>query len=1388
MEENEFPTRVEYLQWRISSGIRYNPKEFPWKVCPEWDGRGGLAARREVMEALMKANGWDKASYSSNAYQEASYMLTRWERMEESDRILLCTKERQITANVLQSDDRPHELVFQREAPSVGAQESIKYRGDVGLALTDMWNSGVNPDLRASESEGIYILLNSAGHDPDGHEEKIAKTREYQVGVREAASVGRHGDDEVLQRSKYYVSGKKQGDRPTEVEVEKKVVKGRMNPRAEKIARMTYRDYRKTKGYMLAAGRNRSWAVALSTQLSRLCTREVVDLWAKQLLNSGLSRSKARSDANLLLSGIRSWSANTWELSQEKVTPCGEDGREDTSHEDAGISWFISGVASSDSLRETCIRNGVCPICLYFQARGCQSRDMSATSEMGATDDSLFKFDSGWAAAMAKIHNKEQHSLNGNITDRTLTDTRTTREALMSHDSRQGWDSTPVRCINRESWSEILKEAEKYSFHSFYSDSNHGGSSTYVSAGTLHQLAKGTLVEVHEDEFQEERNLDRDQAVAVRPRGRRGGYIRIGQPPAEALDVPNAPRGHHQTWIGIGADRAKHHGHIVMTDLGETMVRTLKDPEDKSGMINMNQSRTIFNYIVGGGGLAMASSMGKLSDWRELGLRVTLYDDLRERRFTQPSGVDWAIAQKQEVTTRYVPTQEHGWGFSACVVSWRYIDRHLQNNGSIPLGQENWDINSDEVVLIGIAQNSSEAGCGREAWILSHLDYPLLFGVDTFTVLTARANGGVTSREQEFVRTSSLVTLHSGARKILFVTNTDTQRSIILGGTRCTVAQVNRFGDPVAGNGPTIYPFDQAIDNMLYKIMNTTQCLREAFDNYASSYFPGGLDWMEVDNITAMLKVRWHNKAGVSIIEGDDGSPSDKTVRYLPSGLCRYIGLPARQDDDVVNYGDADATTSLDHIFVDLDTAQAKPAVRVGRWDAIAELGMVSGMCVYSAFNKENHEMVKGRIHAGGMDSLCRAGYWRRILETFKRQNGLRDEIASPGSYVLLGDYWTSFVEPSVVGGATLGLISGLVCKTEYCCWSWTMNEERTINPSITGSRTPSSWWRCEVNETFRAFQMGGGANHAVYDYTLNTSRTEWSYNMWQPQDRGEDDYQLEAVLNRLNLESIGYEGVEYMMLPSRDRSSSYGYCIETLATGRLARSGGWRDAYQKLDNNLVKKRWSWGLNVVIRDWTKDSIKKICLKASVGSLVESGYFLEGLQLFRGPETQPVSGSGRDYIYRPSVTDWTAIQGNLQTGSALPSSAAPVSGTPKVPSHGHGNTISGWKDDSVPGGKGVPAEPTLPLKREIVGKTLELGRTGASVRTIHPTSLEHGASTREAVGGLVTETSPAGLGIPTVKELKEKKRVMVTGEHEPKLGTSAEDAATNPDHRKRQDET
>lgn len=97
----------------------------------------------------------------------------------------------------------------------------------------------------------------------------------------------------------------------------------------------------------------------------------------------------------------------------------------------------------------------------------------------------------------------------------------------------------------------------------------------------------------------------------------------------------------------MGFDRTIHYGKMMVTDMGKELINTGRFPELYDEEMNCEFVEEIYKFL-------QIENRG--FDWRELGIRVALYDDLRERRFTQPTGVDWSIAKlKKNVSPITLP-------------------------------------------------------------------------------------------------------------------------------------------------------------------------------------------------------------------------------------------------------------------------------------------------------------------------------------------------------------------------------------------------------------------------------------------------------------------------------------------------------------------------------------------------------------------------------------------------------------------------------------------------------------------------------------------------------------------------------------------------------------
>lgn len=159
--------------------------------------------------------------------------------------------------------------------------------------------------------------------------------------------------------------------------------------------------------------------------------------------------------------------------------------------------------------------------------------------------------------------------------------------------------------------------------------------------------------------------------------------------------------------------------------------------------------------------------------------------------------------------------------------------------------------------------------------------------------------------------------------------------------------------------------------------------------------------------------------------------------------------------------------------------------------------------------------------------------------------------------------------------------------------------------------------------------------------YGLDNNRTRWSYNCWVPYDKGQDNYQLDAALNRINLEK-SISGISYMGLSGREMVPGFGYNLKSLYTIRVAWEASWQEKFTLEDPANEKKTWGWGLAVRVRDWEQGTLKKVVLGASLVSCLTSSFFTERTMLFKGADIIPAGGVTREYLHSLPSTNAAAF--------------------------------------------------------------------------------------------------------------------------------------------------
>lgn len=143
-------------------------------------------------------------------------------------------------------------------------------------------------------------------------------------------------------------------------------------------------------------------------------------------------------------------------------------------------------------------------------------------------------------------------------------------------------------------------------------------------------------------------------------------------------------------WIGVGDKRHLNHGRMTMTPVGLEYAESVVDLAGKGGLINDQRAYHVWRYLSGTPALVEALRTARPlveCDWRELGIKVALYDDLREERFTQPTGVEWAAATKEAWLREDMPLSSiTEWRFEAVVISTRYLECAFNMGGILRVG------------------------------------------------------------------------------------------------------------------------------------------------------------------------------------------------------------------------------------------------------------------------------------------------------------------------------------------------------------------------------------------------------------------------------------------------------------------------------------------------------------------------------------------------------------------------------------------------------------------------------------------------------------------------------------------------------------------------------
>nr|QVG74809.1 hypothetical protein 1 [Totiviridae sp.] len=840
----------------------------------------------------------------------------------------------------------------------------------------------------------------------------------------------------------------------------------------------------------------------------------------------------------------------------------------------------------------------------------------------------LIKSDSqGYLEACAAIHNREQHSQNGNI--HFTAPAGPTRFDVAFLAKEKAASLKLILDTERPTDAALLNVCENnLSRANFYTD---GAKHSVIpsSQGTLHQFAYDPTL--WQTMLEDARNAkitntglasgggsrpDWQGAIILKARREftsSEDYSAITEDllldAANSLTDQAIPDHLHPKYVSVHT--LPNH---KADQIGLTMAATERIANSSafaSGGIGINDQRgyNIMNYVSGanmllGSALQMATTDNL--DWREIGLKAAILEACREPSATWPTGQEWAVPKRANPSTRYTPSIATG--IQAIVVSLNYIDACLRENNGLKVRVngtlDHWNMNDANLRVVSLGEDTSTVELSRSLRTVLALPFPVVRVIDQYQ-MAHLGDAPDTYTTKNFYRNASLVSMGDKVDRLVFIVPDKAQTSVKLGGVSRPVACPTRFN--AAESVPDAWLADETLLKMLHMVMGCGRNLKALCNEYLSKYAEAPLNWNEIQALCGALITRFPRQPHIHVSYRNDTNVIEHEYSYgLPKQMLPMydaINCTPQDDEDASVYGHGEAITCFSQLLITkLENCQDTCHLSLGRWSNYAEIVFAACVATFTPGTALGMDNTRIGIKTTGFDALNRMSLIRRSVEEWANATGMSEYILNPRLYPRS----TGNIEAYITGGGNDPKIVTLRTWAATCIggasvsWYWTANYEKSAPLAANHRRLGSALYQTDYTLSFRTLDLP--PRNYIANNTIGSRGYGWAHlRGMEPTD----DYEIEKFFSRLDYRRLNEWG--YLYWPDGNIKREGAYMLSSTTTADLATHAGWRGF-----NDSYRGTWGWGVDYMKTDLKTETMATLALRPSTLSRVSASVFVSGL--------------------------------------------------------------------------------------------------------------------------------------------------------------------------------